>query len=185
MPQVILREREAADLPILHRWLHAERNAAWRAWDGPYFHVEDARPPLDLSTFVEQLRTRAPSPHARIIAVDGVCAGQVTRWSEPPASGGWWELGIVLYDPVCWGGGLGTRALRAWTALTFQETHAHVLTLSTWSGNERMVRAAERVGFRECGRVREARWWQGRRYDSVKLDLLRRSWDADPALSMS
>ena len=72
--------------------------------------------------------------------------------------------------------GYGREALFQWTAATFQDTPAHVLTLTTWSGNLRMIRAAERVGYRECARIREARLWQGVRYDSVKLDLLRREW---------
>lgn len=83
---------------------------------------------------------------------------------------------MVIYDPEHWGGGLGKQALRLWTQATFAETDAHVLTLTTWSGNERMVRAAERCGYRECARVPEARLWQGRRWDSVRLAALRREW---------
>lgn len=51
----------------------------------------------------------------------------------------------------------GTRALRLWTAVTFADTGAHILTLTTWSGNARMLRAAQR-------------------HDSVKLAALRRDW---------
>ena len=40
-----------------------------------------------------------------------------------------------------------------------------------------MIRAAERVGYRECARVHEARLWQGVRYDHVRLELLRAEWD--------
>jgi len=39
-----------------------------------------------------------------------------------------------------------------------------------------MIGAGLKVGFRECARIREARLWQGTRYDSVKLDLLRSEW---------
>ena len=41
-------------------------------------------------------------------------------------------------------------------------------------------RAAGRVGYRECARVREARLWQGVRYDSVQMQLLRGEWAALP-----
>ena len=40
---------------------------------------------------------------------------------------------------------------------TLDETDAHVLTFTTWGGNERMLRAAHRLGFREAARIREAR----------------------------
>ncbi len=39
-----------------------------------------------------------------------------------------------------------------------------------------MTRAAQRVGYRECGRVPEARLWAGRRWDSVRLGVLGRDW---------
>lgn len=39
-----------------------------------------------------------------------------------------------------------------------------------------MFRAAQRCGDRECARIPEARRWQGRRHDSVKLAALRRDW---------
>lgn len=39
-----------------------------------------------------------------------------------------------------------------------------------------MIRAALRLGFREAGRVREARVVRGERFDAVRLDLLRREW---------
>ncbi|MBX8467244.1 GNAT family N-acetyltransferase, partial [Deinococcus sp. RIT780] len=76
--------------------------------------------------------------------------------------------------------GVGSRALALWVGATLNETDAHVLTFSTWGGNERMIRAAHRLGFREAGRIREARLVRGERFDSVKLDLLRREWTPLP-----
>ena len=78
--------------------------------------------------------------------------------------------------PAALGGGLGREALRQWTDRTFAETNAHVLTLTTWSGNERLIRSAARVGYRECARIPEARSWQKKRWDSVKLAALRQEW---------
>lgn len=60
--------------------------------------------------------------HRRSIALHNVCIDPVTRHEEAPESGGWWELGIVIYDPAHWGGGLGTRSLSLWTAATFAKT---------------------------------------------------------------
>ena len=48
-------------------------------------------------------------PHGQIVALDGACIGQVTRHEEAPAGGGWWELGVLIFDPRHWGGGLGTQ----------------------------------------------------------------------------
>ncbi len=163
---VTLRPQTAADTLQLATWL-TDPQAEWRRWDAPYLQADAELEPDE-----------ADAPHERLIVVDGAAVGLVTRFAESPRSGGWWELGILIHDPHHWGGGLGTRALRLWTALTFAETSAHVLTLTTWSGNPRMLRAAEKSGYRECARVREARLWQGVRYDSVRLEMLRREWES-------
>ncbi|ASN83385.1 GNAT family N-acetyltransferase [Deinococcus ficus] len=171
MPTLTLRPRQPDDLAVLWQWTRATPSPEWQQWDGPYFTNKPS--PIPFNDYVQEVQARPPQPHSRIIALDGQCIGQVTRSEEAPAGGGWWELGIVIYDPAHWGGGLGREALRQWTDTTFAETDAHVLTLTTWSGNERMIRAAERVGYRECGRVPEARAWQGQRWDSVRLARLR------------
>ncbi|MFC6659287.1 GNAT family N-acetyltransferase [Deinococcus multiflagellatus] len=111
-----------------------------------------------------------------MIDLGGQCIGMVNRAEEDPAGGGWWDLGVLIYDPAHWGQGLGTAALRQWVQATLDETEAHVLTFTTWSGNTRMLRAAQRLGFQEAGRVREARLVGRERHDSVRLDLLRREW---------
>jgi RimJ/RimL family protein N-acetyltransferase len=169
-----IRPRTLADLPDLWRWLHGTPGAEWKRWDGPYF----AKPTSEvmLSDYTAQVLARGNEPDLNVIEVAGAVRGIVTRHWEDPEAGGWLELGIVIFEPAFWSVGSGTQALRLWTAQAFEQTHAHVITLITWSGNERMIRAAERVGYRECARVPEARLWQGARYDSVRLGLLRSGW---------
>lgn len=175
MTDVELRPLTEQDLPWL--WQQSDDPVAeWKRWDAPYLHVAEQREPLE--AFVERWAGTLDSPHRRLIAVGHRPAGLVTRWEEPPAGGGWWELGIVIHDPGLWGRGVGTTALRQWTELTFVETDAEVLTLTTWSGNERMVRTGRRAGFSECGRVPRARLWAGRRWDSIRLARLRAGDDA-------
>mgnify|MGYP002652336215 CR=1 FL=1 len=61
----------------------------------------------------------------------------------------------------------------------------HDMDMEQWSMGKRgfgtllvflEIRAARRLGFRECARVREARVVNGERFDSVRFDLLRREW---------
>lgn len=173
-PRLILRPQTAQDALHLALWL-TDPQAEWRQWDAPFMQGE----PLASGNPNDPDEDDAGngSSHERLIVLGDQAIGLVTRRPEVPSSGGWWEVGLLIYNPRHWGGGLGTRALRAWTALTFGETGAHLLTLSTWSGNTRMLRAAGRAGYRECARVREARLWQGQRYDHVQMDLLRREWE--------
>lgn len=165
---VSLRALAEQDLEWLYSW-NADQDAEWRNWDGPYFEYQwPEREP-----WMERQRSRVPSVDRAVICVDDCPVGIVSRHEEAPAGGGWWELGIVIFDPQHWGGGIGTRALELWLADMWATTDAHVITMTTWSGNERMLRAAEKVGLVECARVPEARQWAGRRWDSVRAAVLR------------
>lgn len=167
---VTLRPVSADDLDFLWTWRHATPDAEWKLWDGPYFEAP-ANPSRE--EFDQRQRAGLGSHDRRIIDVDGEPVGFVSRFEEEPAGGGWWELGIVVFDPRWWGRGIGRAALTQWLDLIFDETDAHVVTLQTWSGNERMIASARRCGFVECGRIPEARSWKGRRWDSVKMCALR------------
>ncbi|AXE37275.1 GNAT family N-acetyltransferase [Acidipropionibacterium virtanenii] len=171
-PQVDVIPLVEEDLIWLWHWNVEVPDAAWKRWDGPYFGDVDDR---EYEEFCADWRPRLRSGDRALVTVEGHRCGFVNRFEEPPAGGGWWELGIVIFDPELWGQGIGRRALASWMRQTFRETDAHVLTMTTWSGNERMIRCASGLGFSECGRVPGARLWDGRRWDSVTMSLLRES----------
>ncbi len=170
---VSIRGKRPKDLLTTKRWL-IDPEAEWRKWDAPYFHTVITTEAL--IKYAERLEQLPPNPNERVIDLDGQCIGMVNRAEEDPEGDGWWDLGILIYDPQHWGKGIGTRALKLWVQATLDETDAHVLTFTSWSGNERMIKAAQRLGFKEAARIREAREVNGKRYDSVKLDLLRSEW---------
>ena len=45
------------------------------------------------------------------------------------------------------------------------------LYIQTWSGNERMIHIAEKMGFVECGRRKNARTVRGRSYDALTFQM--------------
>ena len=45
------------------------------------------------------------------------------------------------------------------------------LYTQTWSGNERMIRLAEKLGFTECCRKPEIRTVRGQRYDGLTFQI--------------
>ena len=181
-PDVALRPARAEDADWLWTWMHGTPDAEWKRWDAPYFHAADNTTPPSRADFdADHLARRVGTPDVRVVTADGAAVGLVTRTEQHPAGSGWWELGILLFDPATWGRGLGGSALRLWTAATFEETGAHVLSLVTWSGNARMIASARRVGYREVARIPEARQWDGRRWDSVQLAMLRTDQHDDGA----
>ena len=158
------------DLEWLWHWNVEVVAPEWKQWDGPYFGSDDD---CSFAEFAEEWRLGLMSGHRAVVTVGGDRVGFVSRFEEPPAGGGWWEVGIVLFRPTIWGYGVGRQALRLWTESTFSTTDAHVVTLTTWSGNGRMIHCANAVGYRECGRIPQARSWQGSRWDSVTMAVLR------------
>ncbi len=50
--------------------------------------------------------------------------------------------------------------------------------MSTWSGNERMIKVAERLGMKEEARIRKARMVENQYYDAIKMGILREEWTA-------
>ena len=88
-------------------------------------------------------------------------------------------MGIGIYDPSRWGKGIGYEALGLWAEHLFATNPEYVrLDLRTWSGNERMMRLAVRLGFRLEARFRNARIVDGEYHDALGYGVLREEWDA-------
>lgn len=75
-------------------------------------------------------------------------------------------IGIDLPEESARGKGLATHALRLFMAylctLGFTELYTQ-----TWSGNERMIKLAEKLGFTECCRKPKLRTVRGQQYDGL------------------
>lgn len=79
-------------------------------------------------------------------------------------------LGIDINSMSARGCGYGLRALRLFTEYLFGEG-ARELYCQTWSGNERMVHLASKLGFEECCRKPDLREVRGQRYDGLTFVL--------------
>ena len=90
----------------------------------------------------------------------------------------WMEIGIVIYDENYWNKYIGTKALKLWTSEVFN-AHPEIehLGLTTFSGNPRMMKTAEKIGFIQEARIRKVRYWKGTYYDSMKYGVTREEWE--------
>ena len=79
-------------------------------------------------------------------------------------------IGIGICDSNVWGRGLGSRAIAA-MILYFLENGIRDIYTQTWSGNIRMVRCAEKIGFVECNRIVGNRHIRGYVYDGLTFQL--------------
>jgi RimJ/RimL family protein N-acetyltransferase len=88
------------------------------------------------------------------------------------------EAGIDIVEDELWNQGLGTEAFGLWVDYVFTAHNLARLGAATWSGNPRMVRVAEKLGFKVEGRIRNGCEVKGRFYDRIKLGILRSEWEA-------
>lgn len=81
-------------------------------------------------------------------------------------------IGIDICERDVWGKGIGTGALCAFIKY-YLESGVEELFLQTWSGNTRMIRCGEKLGFVECNRNTQTRQVEGKWYDGLtfRLDL--------------
>lgn len=171
---VTLRDFRRDDLDTYAHWLAPGRE--WRRLDGPYYPEPTA---AEVAGRIAALRERIdaadwPEPRTRLAITAGdALVGSVSRYwiSEETL---WAALGIDIYDPDLWGRGLGHEALRLWTDYVFDTSpELPRLDLRTWSGNSRMMRLAERLGFRLEARFRRARG----DFDALGYGILREEWE--------
>jgi RimJ/RimL family protein N-acetyltransferase len=89
--------------------------------------------------------------------------------------GGRVTLGIG--DPNDRGRGYGAEALKLLLHYAFAELNLHRVMADTFEYNERALRFLERAGFVPEVRRRQAVYRDGRRWDVIKLGLLREEWE--------
>ena len=82
------------------------------------------------------------------------------------------HYGISIGEKDCWGKGYGTETTILMLDYAFTVLGLHNILLSTFSYNERAIRAYTRAGFRVMGRWREAQRLGDQVYDIVFMDCL-------------
>lgn len=181
---IVLRDMVASDVEDEIRWYTTEM--AWAHWDAPWESLEEVRKFDEAACRrreAERLAQKKPEVrNALELESDGVHLGGVASYFIDEAFD--WipgkdvkqgqivyrTLGLDICESSHWGRGVGTQALTAWCLyfLGNGETNLH---LQTWSGNERMLRCARKLGFREVNREPALREVQGQHYDGLTLRL--------------
>ncbi|MEQ6389344.1 GNAT family protein [Bacillaceae bacterium S4-13-58] len=174
--KVILKEANPDEIDELYYWRYEEEKQEAKKWNGPYIPEDKISKEEYHRRWEEEHDIFPDIPSELVILVRDKVIGTVgSYWVDKNTD--WLETGIVIYDSAYWNGGYGTEAYKLWIDFLFESTTIHRLGMSTWSGNFRMMKVAEKLGMREEARIREARVVDGRRYDAIKMGMLRKEWD--------
>ena len=88
------------------------------------------------------------------------------------------RLACGFYDPEKLGKGLGRRVVALVLAYCFEQLRLHRVGLRVIAYNERAIRCYRACGFREEGRLREAVFVDGERYDDILMSMLASEYEA-------
>lgn len=186
---ILLRDMEEKDIADDIRWNTTD--TAWTLWDAPWENGElDAFDPEEYRAGELEWINNPNKPEHRLnleLDAEGVHIGSVCsyclndelEWKalEPGEDRAKqrWAVGIDICDSAYWSGGWGTKALTAYLRYHLSAGYTD-LYAQTWSGNTRMVRLAEKLGFRECKRIPGIRQVEGKHYDALTFRLDREAF---------
>lgn len=171
--ELTIRKVEKKDLYKLWELIYKEDFPEWKKWDAPYFSHQS----MPYEKYMEDADNLVGKDDLWVITVNEVVSGTVSYYFEDEQRK-WLEMGIVIYEHNHWGKGIGTRVLKLWMNHIFNALPVVRVGLTTWSGNERMIRVGEKLGMMLEGRIRKVRYFEGKYYDSIRMGILREEWEA-------
>ncbi len=118
------------------------------------------------SDIVFAIETIAERKHIGVIGLHGI------DWIHRHAT-----TGTLIGNPEYHGKGYGTDAKMLLLNYAFNALNLHVITSAVIDYNERSERYSLRCGYKECGRVPEYYFKNGKRHDRIILSVTKKDWD--------
>lgn len=177
--EIILRELMLKDLEDYLYWNHPSRE--FHKYNGPYYGTDSEQ---ELKDYVEELRSAFTKGEKNIFENRRIIANKATdeiigrvNWYWKSEETLWLEVGIVIFNENYWGKGIGATALEMWIDEVFEQKPELVrIGLSTWSGNVRMMKLAEKLGLMKEAVIRKARIVNEEYFDSISYGILKEEW---------
>ena len=94
------------------------------------------------------------------------------------------EVGIFIGDKNYWGNGYGKEALELLLDFGFNLLNLNNIYLKVYSFNTQAIKCYKKIGFKEAGKLREAKIICGNKYDEVYMDMLAKEFKSPYILSI-
>jgi len=179
---IVLRDMVEADIADYVRWFTEETQ--WSRFDAPWEPIEsDAgsereswsayyQSVKDLPAGVRRWKFEIDCHGRHIGCVSSYPIDAQFEWVDEIRDDRkvYRAIGIDICERDVWGKGIGTDALCAFINY-YLELGVEALYMQTWSGNVRMIRCGEKLGFVECNRNPQMRPVEGKWYDGLTFQL--------------
>jgi len=168
---ITLKKIEEKHLIDLYNVIYSSDSPEWSKYNAPYFNEFKF---IDLETFLlKNHHEYYLSERVLGIFFNNKPVGIVTYYWENFATR-LLEIGIIIYDNCIWSKGIGFTALSKWIKICFDKfPEIQHIGLTTWSGNQRMMKLAEKIGLICEARIRKVIYYNEVYYDSIKYGILR------------
>lgn len=175
---VVLRDMIESDIEDYVRWFTVE--TGWSDTDAPWepIDTDEETERTAWREYREAVKDLPDGARRRKFDIEwnGRHVGWVSSyaidehfaWTREPSDR--IAVGIDLCEPDARGKGVGPKALRLFLDY-LRAAGVKELYTQTWSGNVRMCRCAEKLGFAECSRLVGIREVDGKRYDALTFVL--------------
>ncbi len=87
------------------------------------------------------------------------------------------ELGIMIGDKNSRSKGYGTEAINLLLGYAFNSLNLNTVSLTVLAFNTAAIKSYEKVGFNHAGRLREARYSNGKYHDIVIMDITKNDFE--------
>jgi len=176
--KVYIRDLKITDLLKYKEMIQPEKE--YHKFNGPYY---DRMSSSEIDDFIETIKTKISRGEKPILYKEAIVdketeelIGEV-NWYWKSKETNWLEVGIIIFNEKYWGKGIGYIALPMWINKIFKRFPEIVrIGLSTWSGNLRMIKLAEKIGLKKEAEYKKARIVDGTYYDSLSYGILKDEW---------
>lgn len=170
-----LRAIEREDLPRFVAWLNDPETRSNLEMVSPLSMAQEER-------WFENMLARPPAEQPLVIETRmgkqwkmlGNCSLFNIDQHERSA-----ELGIFIGEKDFWNKGIGTRAVRLLLRHAFLDLNLNRVFLRVYETNPRGARCYEKAGLKHEGRMRQARYRQGKYVDVLLMAALKDEWLAE------
>jgi len=83
------------------------------------------------------------------------------------------NVGLIIGEKKCWGKGYGTEAISLATQIAFYKLNLNCLIAGIYSSNLSSYRAFLKAGWKEVGRFKKYRFFEGEYIDQINVQTYR------------